>query len=257
LKYICVDSHNEFPEFPLNNRKPEGIKLINFPEISMWGMFPWGGFGANPLPERFRRLWKQASDICDGGFPYSEGIYEDFNKALYAGFYWNGDNEISETMREYFNYEFGSCDYDDLSKAIDIMEQNHGLYWQYKPGEKITRKSLRFLKNKPGILSTVKEYKNARACFDILQAVDKKIPEWAEKSWRWRILYLRGEIDMLLDENNGEPDQKCESILKELAGIYHANNKMYRINPVTDEFIAAEKKRMETEKQKNSEILEI
>lgn len=24
-----------------------------------------------------------------GGFPYSEGIYEDLNKAIIAGFYWN------------------------------------------------------------------------------------------------------------------------------------------------------------------------
>ena len=66
-----------------------GLPLLNFPEISMWGNWPWGGVGANPLPARFQRLWDQVQHAVQGGFPYSEGIYEDMNKAVVAQFYWD------------------------------------------------------------------------------------------------------------------------------------------------------------------------
>ena len=30
-----------------------GLPVVGFPEISMWGMYPWGGYGATVLPQRF------------------------------------------------------------------------------------------------------------------------------------------------------------------------------------------------------------
>ena len=32
----------------------------------MWGMYPWGGLGANPLPSRLERLWRQVRGRIDG-----------------------------------------------------------------------------------------------------------------------------------------------------------------------------------------------
>ena len=255
INYLCADSHKEFPEFPLKNAKPKGIELLNFPEISMWGRFPWGGFGATPLPKRFSRLWGQVCDVCDGGFPYSEGIFEDFNKALYAVFYWNGNNDTAQAMKEYFNYEFGCQADDELTKVIEILEQNHQLLWLHN--KSYSKENYHPLKSKRGVWASNKEYKDADIAFKILQDLDETIPEWASKSWRWRILYLRGAIDMVLDENNGEPDSRCEVALKELAKIYHANNKMDRINPITDDYIRAEEERLKKEKHQDQEILKI
>jgi hypothetical protein len=256
FKYLFVDSHNNFPEFPLEKGKPDGVDFLNFPEISMWKMFPWGGFGANPLPERFSRLWEQAFSLCDGGMPYSEGIYEDFNKAIYAAFYWNGNSETEDAIREYFNYEFGGGDLDGFSQAIGILEENHGLIWRYLPNKCNIPKNFRRLKNKEDVWASEKEYKNAGECFRFLDDINNKIPGWAKKSWRWRILYIRGLIDMILDKNAGEPDCECEDALRELAAIYHVNNMMDRVSPITDEFISAEPERCRSGEPQSRDYLE-
>jgi len=46
-----VDDHDDFPRWPLDHGggKVGGLPLLNFPEISMWGRSPWGGYGFNPL----------------------------------------------------------------------------------------------------------------------------------------------------------------------------------------------------------------
>eukprot|EP00040_Diaphanoeca_grandis_P001474 m.275804 g.275804 ORF g.275804 m.275804 type:complete len:174 (+) comp121308_c0_seq1:570-1091(+) len=75
--YAMVDDHGDFPRWPLDHGggKVGGLPLVNFPEISMWGRSPWGGWGANPLPARFQGLWLQTNGSVVGGMPYSEGGY--------------------------------------------------------------------------------------------------------------------------------------------------------------------------------------
>ena len=46
VDYIMADSHEDFPRYPLDKGVPGGLPLVNFPEISMWGRAPWGGYGA-------------------------------------------------------------------------------------------------------------------------------------------------------------------------------------------------------------------
>ena len=67
---------------------------------------PVGGFGANPFTQELERIWDSAKHLLAGGFPYSEGIYEDPNKIAYAQFYW-GDQRAAETVREYVTFYFG------------------------------------------------------------------------------------------------------------------------------------------------------
>ena len=62
VDYIQADAHEDFPRYPLEKGVPGGLPLLNFPEISMWGQSPWGGYGANPLPGRFQRLWNQTDE---------------------------------------------------------------------------------------------------------------------------------------------------------------------------------------------------
>ena len=74
--FTMADSNTDFPAWPVKHRHGPGeLPLLNFPEISMWGRTPWGGFGANPMPSRFQTLWEQADRLVSGGMPYSEGIY--------------------------------------------------------------------------------------------------------------------------------------------------------------------------------------
>jgi hypothetical protein len=78
---------------------PDNLPLVGFPEISMEGMYPWGGFGANPQPARFQKDWNRVKNRVQGGFPYSEGTFEDLDKAIFAQFYWNPNKDVFDTVR--------------------------------------------------------------------------------------------------------------------------------------------------------------
>ena len=122
---IQADAHEDFPRFPLERGVPGDLPLLNFPEISMWGQSPWGGYGADPLPGRLQRLWNQTQCKLAGGTPYSEGIYEDINKVICSQFYWDAQRPAIETVREYAAFEFSPDVADDVVKVVEAFERNH------------------------------------------------------------------------------------------------------------------------------------
>ncbi len=245
LDMIMADSHREFPEFPLKYGVPGDKPMVNFPEISMWGMYPWGALGATPLIQRFRKIWGKISHICEGGMPYSEGIYEDINKVIYAGFYWTGDNSVSDTLAEYANFEFGCQNTQKLKLALDILEQNH--VTKFKPTAILTEKELaaEVAAGKKNLTSRAifgyKEYQHPpEDASQIMGEINDELPEWGKSSWRWRILYLRALIDDELNRNGLEISDTCEEYLAELAGIFHsAKISEYKVSPLTQESINA------------------
>lgn len=170
---ILADAHEDFPRYPLEHPSPRGLPVINFPEISMWGLSPWGGWGAAALPERFTRLWGQASGILSGGFVYSEGIYEDINKAVVSQLYWHGEADWRETLRQYARYELGITDAADFIEMIALLEKTHTGAAEN------------------GFCDTALSDR----VFELAQLLDAKLPAWAKKAWRWRILYLRALLD--------------------------------------------------------------
>ncbi len=196
VKYIMADSHEDFPRYPLDKEVPGGLPLLNFPEISMWGQDPWGGFGANPLPSRLQRLWNQTENKVSGGFPYSEGIYEDINKVICSQLYWKGDRSVVDIVREYISYEFSPIVTVQVAKAIAILESNH---------------------DREHIDSSAIE------AFAIMQQADEKLTPQVRNSWRWRILFLRTLIDKELFVTNGKLEGEIlKKAFNELTTIYHA-----------------------------------
>jgi hypothetical protein len=202
---IIADAYNDFPKYPLEHDLPPKYLLLNFPEISMWGLDPWGTYGANPLPKRFERLWNQAKHKLQGGFPYSEGIYEDINKVVISQFYW-GDVPWHETLSEYIAYEFSPEVVDDVSMAINIMEQNYTERWV---GDSQTQDAYIYMKRAEAFLSP-----NVRT------------------SWRWRLLFLRSQIDRELLTNKGKLTEKCYPWFEELTELYHAQHADARVRPI-------------------------
>ena len=99
--------------------------MITFPEISMWGLYPWGGWGATMLPDRFARLFGQLNGKAQGCFLYSEGIYEDVNKAIESQFYLLGINDVDETLRRYAAYELGCPDPEAFVRLAHMIEKTH------------------------------------------------------------------------------------------------------------------------------------
>ena len=245
LDSIMADSHSTFPKYPLKNGVPGNKPMLNFPEISMWCMYPWGSLGSNPLLNRFKKLWGEVCNYCAGGEPYSEGIYEDINQALYGDFYWNGNNEISQFIYEYFNFEMGGEDYHEFEKALNILEENHITAFQpialrtQKDIDSMIEEGRKRLKSRE--LIAFKEFHgDPYKALEILSKIDGKLPTWGKQSWRWRIIFLRAIIDVELKDNDLEISDKCEKAFEELAELFYSNGiTEYKVSPLTKESIDA------------------
>lgn len=239
LDYIMADAHEDFPEYPLTHPSPGGLPLLNFPEISMWELAPWGGYGANPLPKRLQRLWNQAGSLLAGGFPYSEGIYEDINKVMTTRFYWNRSNTAKQTAAEYIAYECSPVAVPDALRMIDLIETN-----QMRSAIANRRELAKRLRSRPGgenaaaaserIASDLENELRAcgvkptidpsevEAAFALANAIDSSIPLWAKRNWRWRILLLRALLDRERLAGPGLSSQAAKDAMKELISIFHA-----------------------------------
>ncbi len=193
------------------------LPIVGFPEISMYNTFPWGGFGATPLPDHLLRQWQLTKGQLSGGFPYSEGIFDDISKVVYAQLYWNSAIPPQQTIKEYIFYEFSPEAVAGILKVIRILERNHHMRWW--PGElegvKLTldwfpSKNVRPMED-PG----------AEEAYRIVRQWDNVLPEKVRQSWRWRILYIRALLDAELKANGGSPNGACRDGFKELMKIYH------------------------------------
>jgi hypothetical protein len=196
---ILADSHNDYPRYPLDVGVPGNLPLLNFPEISMWGNWPWGGAGAHPLPSRFQRLWDQVKHLVTGGFPYSEGIYEDMNKVVVVQFYWDRDQSARTTLEEYIAYEFGPEVTEDALAIIDILESAAGCSYQKQPVDA----------------------EEAQRAYRLADAVNDRLPAWARQNWRWEILYLRAVLNCERFAGEGLETPVAETAMVRLIEIYH------------------------------------
>jgi hypothetical protein len=199
IDYILADAHEDYPRYPLDVCVPGNLPLTNFPEISMWGNWPWGGVGANPLPSRYQRLWDQVKHRVTGGFPYSEGIYEDMNKVVVEQFYWSASQSATDTLREYIAYEFSPGVTDDVLALVDIVESAAARSYTKQPANA----------------------EEAAQALAIANDVDSRLPEWARKSWRWEILRLRAVLDHERFVGGGLETPAAEAAMERLIEIYH------------------------------------
>ena len=201
--------------------KPEehGLPMLGGPEISMHETFPWGGFGATPLTARSQGQWNAAKGILSGGFPYSEGLYEDITKAVYSQFYWN-DQPAAETVKEYIAFEFSPDVVADVAGVVKTLEQNH--HWRWWPGmlEGVKLGMDWF----PSRGAAPQADPGAEEAYAAMQRVDELLTPQAKTAWRWRQLYLRALLDAELKINGGKPNEKCNEAFSELIKLYHAEN---------------------------------
>jgi hypothetical protein len=200
-----------------------GLPVIGFPEISMHQTFPWGGFGATPLPRRACKQWDAVKNRIAGGFPYSEGIFEDITKVVLSQFYWN-DRPVDETLREYISFEYSPEVADEMLQVITTLEENHHYRWW--PGELEGVKMEMDWFPSRGKLPLPDL--GAGDAYAAVVRVDAKLTPEARHSWRWRVIYLRALLDSELKTNGGKPNDSCNQAFAELIKIYHAE----KANPV-------------------------
>ncbi|MCL1794454.1 MAG: hypothetical protein FWG34_11365 [Oscillospiraceae bacterium] len=205
VSYILCEPHHQSGELPAHDREICGLGIVGFPEISMYGASPWGGFGANPIPQRIRHIWDIEKAEMQGGFPYSEGIYEDINKYIISRLYWHGDYDANAAMEEYAGAYFGGGCAGEIAAALAEMEKT--LPRQMTPDG-----------------AALQNPAFCREIYSRIAKCDSAISPAARASWRWRIIYLRALIDNELSSNNFAKRQICKEAYSELIGIYHAQN---------------------------------
>lgn len=229
VDYLMADSHGEFPRYPLEQGVPGGLPMLNFPEISMFNNSPWGGYGAIPAPARFQGIWNTVGDRLAGGFPYSEGIYEDINKTISLQHYW-GDQDALATVREYAAAEFAPDVAEEVVAVVQRLEQ-------------VQAHSLTAAAGKPnewgGKTPPLHELKAAKEkgltfvqeTLDRLLAAECKLSQPARDGWRWRILRCRATLDVELIRSGGLPTAGSEACFEELTRIYATENPEWAVTP--------------------------
>lgn len=203
VDYIMCDAHAEFPRYPLVHTPIKPI--VNFPEISMWKLYPWGGYGANPMPRRFQEIWNEVKHMASGGMPYSEGMYEDISKVQCVGYYWDPNREWSDILSEYICYEFDAAACSDILEMICCIESNHVATGNV---------------HQPDLDLALRAGRLARD-------VDARLSERANNNWRWRILYIRAILDEKRHRYYFEHNMQGEEdlwILRNYSGVFLAKD---------------------------------
>jgi len=216
--YVMAEHHGDYPKYVLDHGRPGGLELLNFPEISMFDMWPWGGFGANPAPSRFQKIWDQCGHLLSGGFPYSEGIFEDINKAVTWQFYW-GNKPALETVREYAAYEFSPDAAADIAQAIQELEshQKHSIDHQ------VIEQAVDDASAGEPVLYCLPDMEAPEAASRMLREAEKTMTARARTAWRWRILRVRAELDEELHRSGGRATERSDELFGELSEIYHSD----------------------------------
>jgi hypothetical protein len=199
--------------------------LLAFARMGAHDMYPWGAFGANPTPEGCQAAWNLVKHQSHGGWPYSEGIFDDINKAIFTQFGWSPDRPASEIVREYVAFEYSPDVVEDVCRAIKTLECNHRVL-RWVDGMLIDRVERNPDKPEPAPPDPATD-----AAYKTLQRMETKLTAYARNSWRWRILYLRALLDSELRRNGGRPTKQCEEAFRELTEIYHAQKAGAPIKP--------------------------
>jgi hypothetical protein len=135
----------------------------------------------------------------NGGWPYSEGLFEDMNKAAMLQLYWNPEQPTIDTIREYAFFEFSPEVADDVVSIVNTLEKNF---------------------RRRGSIGA-----DAIQAYELAQKVDAKLSSDTRKNWRWRILYLRALIDKEMHLTKGAlKGTILKDSFAELTDIYHAEN---------------------------------
>ena len=191
---------------------PQGIRMIDFPEISMHGCMPWGGFGASALPGFLGRTNAASGAFYSGGYPYSEGIFEDVNKYYQLSFYSGLHTDPRDAVRAYVRYEFcasGEAE-EELADAIIASEKT------------LTRTADR---SGPSVRFVMDDPSEAGRIYSTFARYGTELPEKITKSPKFRMWYLRAVIDRELASCGGYPllSEICTEAMRELEVIYHTS----------------------------------
>jgi hypothetical protein len=156
-----------------------GYPIAAFLDVTMIGA--WGTMGANPFPARLQSVFRDmAQNGISGYMAYSEGIFDDFNKALAARLAWDPRQSIASFEEEYSNYYFGHVSAGDYARMVSLMEDA----WSNHMGHEAEQ---RYIEGETG----------AARLEEITRLVGAQLSASARDSWRWQVLARRARLGLL------------------------------------------------------------
>ena len=198
----------------------------------MEGNFPWGGYGVNPRPSTWEAYERRHGALLAGGFPYSEGIFEDLNKVLTLQLGWDPDRASGDIVREYAAYAFSPEVAGDVVDIVRLMEAglDHSLHDDVrKQIEADDVRSPDDLLAKP--LYRWVDRPNALLVAAVVAQVERALPPRVRQTWRWRLLWLRAAIDAEMQRSGGRSTELLERCFDELTEHYHAEDGLLAVTP--------------------------
>jgi len=226
VDYLLLETRDDYDAvfYPVRNGPPtQHIKMLTFPDVSMTGLTPWGGFGAVCMPELMKHWERPFEKHCNGGYLYTEGIWDDITKAVMLGIYWDRSRNTDETLRDYCGYEVPGADPKDFVKLVKLIEAS----------QSCTNR----IDKRPCPLCYCQE------AWELADKINNQISPQIRQYWRWRIVYIRAYLDLvrytkcwemgwpLLKKSRGwfffwrrflEHDQRAQDMLLELIHLYKA-----------------------------------
>ncbi|MHB9131600.1 MAG: hypothetical protein ACYDBB_11000 [Armatimonadota bacterium] len=224
VDYLMAEGHGDYPPYILRHGPPPGIPLLNFPEISMSGMWPWGGFGANLQPARLQHVWDSIKTHLAGGYPYSEGIFEDLNKAVCLQLYWDPERPVRDIVREYAA-ELAPDAAEEITAAVYLLEANMG----HGPADHPQLEAWLADPDGQHVLYQMPNLKEPATPLALLNAAERTMTPAAKATWRWRLLWLRAALDEELSRSGGCPTERSEELFREVESISSAEEAEWHV----------------------------
>jgi len=200
----------KLPEVIRQSGLPVGKRMLSFPEISMFGGKPWGGFGANPLPAFLQESNDAGMTLYSGMLCYSEGIFEDINKSIMLAACSGREADSDRAIAEYARFEW--C-MQELEPAVRLL---HMLEKALPREERFEGDTIRYV---------IQNDEDVPAAAALARDIHAKLPARARENWRWRIVYLRALADEALLRAGGYPSEEADAYLEELERIYEVGEK--------------------------------
>jgi hypothetical protein len=159
--------------------------VLTFLEVTEIG--GWGTVGANPFPKRLRNIFQDLRRTGQLGYvSYSEGIFDDFNKAAAIRLAWNPDTDLKQIASEYAGYHFNAQAAEPFAQMIDGMEDS----WTNPMGSWGQQKFIQ----EPATAAEVER---------LARSISARLPGAVRNHWRWQVFAERAKIgSAIADLNN-------------------------------------------------------
>ena len=183
-------------------------EVVSFLDITMIG--GWSGYGANPFPARLDSMYNgMTSNNITSGLVYSEGIFDDINKVLFFGHYWEGyssEKIIKEYAKWYFNMD------EKLQQKLSDILFDMESEWTNIYGS--------WSSCSPLITNPDLNIKNR------IDNLEKLLPKKVKKMWRWKLIHARANLAQLAVEISGLKGSGYNEFVSHLKNLSIANANM-------------------------------